>query len=545
MSGPRRTPDRSPPPVYQARRAPSPQYEPAVVPVDLSSGPVLPRLRPLTLIEPREADFILPGYNPLSFDPNSLSFDPTFSPLPSLHLSPRNSPSDSDVFPASLFPGALAPHRQMTFPVNDTDFPPHLARETTLAKALGNTSQAYTSPPNVDFEDEDLKEFEIVLHVFPQVKKPAGRSGKSRAAKPEPVKFGPISANGGVDYDGLMGKFAKAMGTEVPFLNASSVEWRWMKPANSQFVPLRDTDGLKSMLKHINSPPKGASGDSIIVKMDAPVKRPATQHMSWSAPDAGPSSAFPSVDDYESGDDGPKKKVPFDEGLEEEMEKLAERYPPGVCSEHPTISCFHDRLTDLHFELDRNRKIVWAAAILCVTSAAAKESRKFTQGSNVLESLHRQKSHQEDWRPGSSLRFHAYCYCNFCAACNPSYPVSIPLLEKWVRVPASNARNETPRRRRHRSWDGSSPPEQASSKRRHIDPPSSPALLGGSVDEFIAAYPNLPPGLKPLLQKLGFEIGDDITVITEAQWTSPDIAQFTAARIVKYYHKYKAGLRSN
>jgi hypothetical protein len=69
--------------------------------------------------------------------------------------------------------------------------------------------------------------------------------------------------------------------------------------------------------------------------------------------------------------------------------------------------------------------------------------------------------------------------------------------------------------------------------------------LGGSVDDFIAAYPNLPPGLKPLLQKLGFEIGDDITVITEAQWTSADIAQFTAARIVKYYHKYKASLRSN
>jgi hypothetical protein len=52
-----------------------------------------------------------------------------------------------------------------------------------------------------------------------------------------------------------------------------------MKPANSQFVPLRDEDGLKSMLKHINSPPKGASGGSIIVKMDAPVKKPATQLM--------------------------------------------------------------------------------------------------------------------------------------------------------------------------------------------------------------------------------------------------------------------------
>jgi hypothetical protein len=178
----------------------------------------------------------------------------------------------------------------MAFPVNDADSPSHPAQEATLgvfsasAEPKPSATRRRRKPavkaasPDVDSEDDDLKEFEIVLHVFPQVKKPAGR-GKSRVARPEPVKFGPISADVGLDYVGLMEKFAKAMGTEVPFLVASSVEWRWMKPANSQFVPLRDEDGLKSMLKHINSPPKGASGGSIIVKMDAPVKKPATQLM--------------------------------------------------------------------------------------------------------------------------------------------------------------------------------------------------------------------------------------------------------------------------
>ncbi|KAJ7823608.1 hypothetical protein B0H14DRAFT_2370044 [Mycena olivaceomarginata] len=472
----------------------------------------------------------------------------------------------------------------MAFPVNDTDSPPHLARETTLgvfpasAEPKPSATRRRRKPavtaalPDLDSEHEDLKEFEIVLHVFPQIKKPAGRIGKSRAAKPEPVKFGPISANVGVDYDGLMEKFAKAMGTAVPFLIASSVEWRWMKPANSQFVPLRDEDGLRSMLKHVNSPPKGASGDSIIVKMDAPVKQPATQHMSWSAPDAGPSSALPSVDDYDSGDDGPKKKVPFDEGLEEEMEKLAERYPPGVCSEHPTISCFHDRLTDLHFELDRNRKIVWAAAIkrkgaslirapMSSNLFTAKKAIKKTGGpvaaggfaptaavTSALPSIlpapasHPTPSQFPFWQNGYAYPPPMPGYPGFPPM---PYPPPFPNYPSFDRHSQSSPWNETPRRRRHRSWDGSSPPEQASSKRRYVDPPSSPALLGGSVDEFIAAYPNLPPGLKPLLQKLGFEIGDDITVITEAQWTSADIAQFTAARIVKYYHKYKAGLRLN
>ncbi|KAJ7880816.1 hypothetical protein B0H14DRAFT_3858023 [Mycena olivaceomarginata] len=405
----------------------------------------------------------------------------------------------------------------MAFPVNDTDSPPHLARETTLgvfpasAEPKPSATRCRRKPAvtaallDVDSEHEDLKEFEIVLHVFPQIKKPAGRIGKSRAAKPEPVKFGPISANVGVNYDGLMEKFTKAMGTAVPFLIASSVEWRWMKPANSQ-----------SMLKHVNSPPKGASGDSIIVKMDAPVKQPATQHMSWSAPDAGPSSALPSVDDYESGDDGPKKKVPFDEGLEEEMEKLAERYPPGVCSEHPTISCFHDRLTDLHFELDRNRKIVWAAAI----KRKAASLIRAPMSSNLFTA---KKAIKKTGGPVAAGGFAP------TAAVTSVLPSILP-------APASHP---TP------SQFPFGKMEQASSKRRHVDPPSSPALLGGSVDEFIAAYPNLPPGLKPLLQKLGFEIGDDIAVITEAQWTSADIAQFTAARIVKYYHKYKAGLRLN
>ncbi|KAJ6549184.1 hypothetical protein B0H10DRAFT_2242995 [Mycena sp. CBHHK59/15] len=427
------------------------------------------------------------------------------------------------------------------------------------------------APVDEDSTDDNLKEFEIVLHVFPQVKRPAGRNGKARAAKPEPVKFGPISATIGVDYDGLMDKFAKAVGTEVPFLNTSSIEWRWMKPANSQFVPLRDEDRLKSMLKHINSPPKGASGNSIIVKMDAPVKKP-TQHMSWSGPDAGPSSVLPSVDDYESGDDGPKKKVPFDEGLEEEMEKLAERYPPGVCSDHPTISCFHDRLSDLHFELDRNRKIVWAAAI----QRKATSLIKVPMSSNLFTAKKAIKKAAGPAAAGGSAPPAAGTSAPPVIPSTPAshptppqfpfwqnvypYPPPMPGYPSFPPMPypppfpnylsfdhhsQNSPWNKTPRRRRHRSWDGSSPPEQSSSKRRQVDPPSSPALVGGSINEFIAAYPNLPPGLKPLLQKLGFEIGDDITVITEAQWISADIPQFTAARIVKFYHKYKAGLCLN
>ncbi|KAJ6548017.1 hypothetical protein DFH09DRAFT_1087477 [Mycena vulgaris] len=79
---------------------------------------------------------------------------------------------------------------------------------------------------------------------------------------------------------------------------------------------------------------------------------------------------------------------------------------------------------------------------------------------------------------------------------------------------------ETPRsHRRMRSWDGSSPPQQSSSKRRRQepDPPSSPVFSGGSLDEFIAKCPNLPPEASSLLRELGFEIGGDLSVVTEVQ----------------------------
>jgi len=61
----------------------------------------------------------------------------------------------------------------------------------------------------------------------------------------------------------------------------------------------------------------------------------------------------------------------------------------------------------------------------------------------------------------------------------------------------------------------------------------------------MAENPKFPPGLKPLLEELGFEIGDDISIITDAQWAKVDIAQFTAARIVKSYIKYKSRFRRN
>ncbi|KAJ6563526.1 hypothetical protein B0H10DRAFT_2239412 [Mycena sp. CBHHK59/15] len=113
--------------------------------------------------------------------------------------------------------------------------------------------------------------------------------------------------------------------------------------------------------------------------------------------------------------------------------------------------------------------------------------------------------------------------------------------------PAMPAWQETPRRsRRDCSWERSSPPQQSSSKRvrreQPTDPQSSPSVSGGSIDEFIIRYPTLPAGTKECLVENGFEIGDDLSTLSADQWKAADIPFFAAGRIIKCYNKYKASL---
>ncbi|KAJ7758630.1 hypothetical protein B0H16DRAFT_1457162 [Mycena metata] len=99
-----------------------------------------------------------------------------------------------------------------------------------------------------------------------------------------------------------------------------------------------------------------------------------------------------------------------------------------------------------------------------------------------------------------------------------------------------------------RSWDGSSPPQASSSKRRHQeqrpDPPSSPAVSGGSLDDFLAQYPDLPPATGGFLLELGFNIGEDLAVVTEADWKAGGFNLFGWNRVLRAYNNYKNSLRN-
>lgn len=55
----------------------------------------------------------------------------------------------------------------------------------------------------------------------------------------------------------------------------------------------------------------------------------------------------------------------FDNELEEVAARILEKYPPGRCSSHLDVSCFHHRPSDFHFDIgERHRLLVWAAAIV-------------------------------------------------------------------------------------------------------------------------------------------------------------------------------------
>ncbi|KAJ6626532.1 hypothetical protein B0H10DRAFT_1941826 [Mycena sp. CBHHK59/15] len=575
---PRRPPARSPPPAYEMPPGYGDPESAAPAAQQSSSSP--PRLHPLS-VSPTMSELELQTFGhhiaPLPF-----SFDPQVDPLsPSLSLPPLrdnfsrvrsielpNLPSDSavssnlsnlplasDISPIStsprlsVFPAGLKPKGPRTKP-----------------------APASTRPPSPDVDVPDAKEFEIMVWTYGAPKKSSSSARKSKkVAKVEPISHGPITANTDMIWDYMVDTIAKLLGTSAEFLIISSMEWRWLKPQNSPWLPLRNESGFASLIRQLLSPPKAVSGAYIIVKMDEPMKAPPTVSMPWvSQPAAGESMyrAVMGFNDEPSDDDGDqgKVKVSFDEGLEEEIERISNKYPPGTCSLHPDLECYHSRVTDLHFKLDRPKKIVWAAAIkkgtasLITPPLASNHFKANAALRNTATSVAAAPPStpaapppppppSTPAAPAVPLMPYPYGSIPFPPSMGyPSFPSYHPPglyghpshMLPWQDTPRAH--------RRRRSFDGSSPPQQASSKRRRDDrlpdPPSSPAFSGGSLNDFLSRYPDLPAPTRSFLDDLGFEIGDDLSLVTEVQWKEGGLTLFGWNRVIKSYKKYKTSLRT-
>ncbi|KAJ6548295.1 hypothetical protein B0H10DRAFT_1969206, partial [Mycena sp. CBHHK59/15] len=294
-----------------------------------------------------------------------------------------------------------------------------------------------------------------------------------------------------------------------------------------------------------------------IVKMDEPMRAPPKVSMPWvSQPVAGPSSgpgsfestykAVMGFEDPVSDDDGDKGKVKvsFDEGLEEEMDKISNMYPPGTCSLQPDIECFYHRVTDLHFALDHPKKIVWAATMKKGTSTII---------SPPLESNH--------FKAKAAIKKTAVPNVAVPTAANlpppltPAAPAAQPINPYSNPYPYPPIPFHLQWATRHTHlithWDSMAMHPICCLGRRLLghqdwrpDPPSSPALSGVSVDEFLAQYLDLPEGTGRFLLELGFEIGDDLSVVTEAQWKAGGLTLFGWNHVIWAYNKYKNCLRN-
>ncbi|KAJ7885059.1 hypothetical protein B0H14DRAFT_2564025 [Mycena olivaceomarginata] len=284
--------------------------------------------------------------------------------------------------------------------------------------------------------------------------------------------------------------------------------------------------------------------------MDEPMKAPPTVSMPWvsqlaAGPSSGPGSfestyrTVMGLNDEPSDDDGEqgKVKVSFDEGLEEEMECISNKYPPGTCSLHPDLECYHSRVTDLHFKLDRPKKIVWAVAIKKGTAIP----HYATAHIQSLQSKCGTQKHCPPPPPSTPATPAVpptpyptpYLYGPLPFPPSMGYPSFLPYHLPGLYGHPSHMLpwQDTPRAHRCRqSFDGSSPPQQSSLKHRRedrlSDPPLSPAFSGGSLSDFLSWYSDLPALTRAFLDDLGFEIGDDLSLVTEAQWKEGGLTLF-------------------
>lgn len=128
-----------------------------------------------------------------------------------------------------------------------------------------------------DVEDEDESiDFEVMIWGVKPVRQAMNVRGKSRKVpQPSPSTYGPVMATTGDGWEGILNRLAACLHTDESFLALHSMEWRWLWPANSAWLPLRDPNGFLSLLKQLKtSQPRGVTNTYIIIRMDEPARQP-------------------------------------------------------------------------------------------------------------------------------------------------------------------------------------------------------------------------------------------------------------------------------
>ncbi|KAJ3712068.1 hypothetical protein C8R42DRAFT_754357 [Lentinula raphanica] len=201
-------------------------------------------------------------------------------------------------------------------------------------------------PHTDDAPKQPIISFELLLHLLLP----------DKIEKQEPEQRGPIFLQSDKSWDDFLDTISSLVPTPHTGLFLPTLAWRFLSPANSPWIPITTSEGYQSMLSQVKRKLAKGSG-YIVVRMQKPI---VAQNVHL------PNSIRASFEEPESSDeDRPMSKMgKFDDRVETQAEKLLEHYGPGKCDIHPTLPCFFYRPTDLHFELTRPRRLVWAQAIL-------------------------------------------------------------------------------------------------------------------------------------------------------------------------------------
>ncbi|KAJ7831194.1 hypothetical protein B0H14DRAFT_3464201 [Mycena olivaceomarginata] len=352
--------------------------------------------------------------------------------------------------------------------------------------------------------------FELLIHVLLPDKVTRTSNRKPKVVKQDPIKFGP---------------------TDVP----TQIAWEPFLVMLAELVQTVIATKLAGK--------KDSSSGYVVVRMQPPAKIQAATPWAQTANAAGVDE-----DVHSDGDDlGPmQKKARIDDELESLVDELREKYPPGLCKVHPDILCFHHRVLDLHFELERPRLLVWSAQI----RAGKADKDHAPMGSNLFKAEHAIKKSKkpkaappipaEPPNPAAAPPPPAPQVqgVNPYAALPAGYP-GYPYMSPYMMPPMPNSYGGIP------NWpfnhDAPAPAPRAGSSRKVLDDDvrsSSPPIPDCGVHDFCTEY-KLGLEAERGLEKLEFQIGDDLDSLPEAEWQKAGFTHLGWKRVLAAYAKYK------
>jgi hypothetical protein len=107
--------------------------------------------------------------------------------------------------------------------------------------------------------------YEALIWVMPPPKKSSTR--RKKVMKTDPVTYGPADFASDSIWDQFLTQLASTVDSLASLLALPSLEWRWQKPANSLWVPLRGESGYASFLRKLRD---ARGSPCVIFRMDAP-----------------------------------------------------------------------------------------------------------------------------------------------------------------------------------------------------------------------------------------------------------------------------------